>query len=94
MNSSNENYSEKGIGLPKEATSSAGIANDGTKVYLGSESLTWDAKQRKEAIAKGVIKPAMAYSQQEYEQNASTGLFATQATVEEQVSLRENTPRG
>ncbi len=74
--------------------SASGIASDGTKVYLGSKSLTWDAKQRRDAIAKGIVKPAMAYSQQELTTNEDTGVWASQSTVDSQVKLREETPRG
>ncbi len=94
MNYFNDNYTEKSIELPNEKTSSSGVAPDGTKVYLGSASLTWGAKQRRDAIAKGAVKPAMAYSQQEFTAEGKSGLWATNSTVEEQVELRKNTPRG
>ncbi len=90
----NDMYSGKKIELPNEVHNEDGIANDGTKVYLGSESLTWDARQRRNAIASGAIKPDMAYSQQEFVKNETTGLWATKSTVDAQVELREETPRG
>ncbi len=87
-------YNDKALNLPNDVHNDAGIADDGTKVYLGSDTLTWDAKQRRDAIASGAVKPAMAYSQDELVKNAQTGLWATTDTVESQINLRENTPRG
>ncbi len=69
------------------------VAEDGTKLYLGSESLTWDAQQRKNAIENGYVKPSMAYSQQEQIVNPNIGVWETDETVENQVNLRENTPQ-
>ncbi len=80
--------------LPNDVKNIQDIAEDGTKLYLGSESLTWDAKQRKEAIAKGIVKPTMAYSEQELINSSSNGAWATTSTVENQLEQREEMPRG
>ncbi len=82
------------IDLPNNVHNEAGVAEDGTKVYLGSQSLTWDANQRKQALQSKAVKPAMAYSQEEFVANEHTGLWATQKTVENQVKQRQDMPKG
>ncbi len=80
--------------LPNNVKNIQDVGQDGTKLYLGSQSLTWSAKQRKEAIAKGIVKPDMAYSEQELIPDANYGVWATNNTVESQVEQREEMPRG
>ncbi len=79
--------------LPNDVQNLPDIAEDGTKLYLGCHSLTWDARQRKEAIAKGIVKPSMAYSEEELVNNSTQGVWATKSTVESQLEQRESTPQ-
>ncbi len=94
MNLNKEINDENTLGKNGSIYNEEGIAEDGTKVYLGSGSLTWSANQRRMALQNNAVKPAMAYSQEEFIKNEKTGLWATEKTVQEQVEQRQDMPRG
>lgn len=70
-----------------------GVADDGTKIYEGRASLTQNAQRRREAMEDTIVRPAMAYSEEELIPG-DNGAWATPHTVESQLEQREEMPRG
>ena len=79
------------VDLPNEVHNTT--AEDGTKIYYGSASLTQNAQQRKDALAAGAVQPAMAYSEEELIP-CPEGAWAPPHTVESQLENKEEMPLG